>query len=294
MPTRVEFTTVTLRYHKMHWLDVQGLEQHWTPATVTAEVQDSAINVSTKNINRLRFAFPPGQWPGDARNQVQVTIDGTTLSGPLVSSDRSWQWELSRDEGKWKPASPLQNTRKRPGLQGPIDDAFMSAFLFVLPTGSSDDPIVQNWVIRESKHARTHWRKHFRGDIQQTEDRDLTAKDISAYNVILFGDPTSNSILKRIESKLPVEWKQKEIIIGNQSVPRRGHVPVMIFPNPLNPDRYVVINSGFTFREYDYLNNARQTPKLPDWGLIDIRRGATSQFPGEVKAAGFFDENWKP
>ena len=294
MPDRVEFTTVTLRYHKMHWLDVQGLEQHWIPATVSAEVHDSTLTVSTKNINRLRFAFPPGHWPGHARNRVQVTIDGTKLSGPLVSSDRSWEWELSRYDGAWKPASPRQITRKRPGLQGPIDDAFMNSFLFVLPTGSSDDPIVQDWVTSESEHARTHWRKHFRGDIQQKEDRDLTAQDIASCNLILFGDPTSNSFLKKIEEQLPVRWNQEEIIIGNQTVPRRGHVPVMIFPNPLNPDRYVVINSGFTFREYDYLNNARQTPKLPDWALIDIRRGATSQLPGKVKAAGFFNETWEP
>jgi hypothetical protein len=68
----------------------------------------------------------------------------------------------------------------------------------------------------------------------------------------------------------------------------------MIFPNPLNPQRYVVINSGFTFREYDYLNNARQTPKLPDWALIDIRQGATTQAAGIVRQAGFFDESWQP
>jgi len=55
-----------------------------------------------------------------------------------------------------------------------------------------------------------------------------------------------------------------------------------------------VLNSGFTFREYDYLNNARQTPKLPDWALLDIREGSTSQNPGKVLRAGFFDESWRP
>ena len=45
---------------------------------------------------------------------------------------------------------------------------------------------------------------------------------------------------------------------------------MLIYPNPLNPKRYVVLNSGFTFREYDYLNNARQVPKLPDWAVIDV------------------------
>ena len=67
----------------------------------------------------------------------------------------------------------------------------------------------------------------------------------------------------------------------------------MIYPNPENPARYVVINSGFTFREYDYLNNARQTSKLPDWALVDVRSGATTRDPGVIKAAGFFDEQWQ-
>ena len=47
-------------------------------------------------------------------------------------------------------------------------------------------------------------------------------------------------------------------------------MPVLIYPNPLNPKRYVVLNSGFTFREYDYLNNARQVPKLPDFAVVDV------------------------
>jgi hypothetical protein len=61
----------------------------------------------------------------------------------------------------------------------------------------------------------------------------------------------------------------------------------------LNPDRYVVLNSGFTFREYDYLNNARQVAKLPDYAIIDISKPITSRVPGEIAAAGFFNEHWE-
>jgi hypothetical protein len=67
----------------------------------------------------------------------------------------------------------------------------------------------------------------------------------------------------------------------------------MIYPNPLNPKRYVVLNSGFTFREYDYLNNARQTPKLPDFAVVDVDRPASSRTPGRIVAAGFFGERWE-
>ena len=70
------------------------------------------------------------------------------------------------------------------------------------------------------------------------------------------------------------------------------HVPVLIYPNPLNPKRYVVINSGFTFREYDYLNNARQVPKLPDFAVVDIDVPVSARAPGGIVAAGFFTEEW--
>jgi hypothetical protein len=71
------------------------------------------------------------------------------------------------------------------------------------------------------------------------------------------------------------------------------HVPLLIYPNPLNPIRYVVLNSGFTFREYDYLNNARQVPKLPDWAVIDLNTPPSSRWPGKVVDAGFFGESWQ-
>ena len=54
-----------------------------------------------------------------------------------------------------------------------------------------------------------------------------------------------------------------------------------------------MLNSGFTYREFAYLNNARQVPKLPDWAVIDLRTPADSLWPGKVVAADFFDESWK-
>ncbi|MEO6182240.1 MAG: hypothetical protein ABIP71_03890, partial [Verrucomicrobiota bacterium] len=56
--------------------------------------------------------------------------------------------------------------------------------------------------------------------------------------------------------------------------------------------RYVVLNSGFTFREYDYLSNARQVPKLPDYAVVDLNVPISAKAPGDVVTAGFFDEHW--
>jgi hypothetical protein len=121
----------------------------------------------------------------------------------------------------------------------------------------------------------------------------VTDADIAAHNLVLWGDPGSNQVLARIIDKLPVRWDAKEVRVGRHSFPAGHHVPVLIYPNPLNPRRYVVLNSGFTFREYDYLNNARQVPKLPDYAVLDVRTPPSSRAPGAVVTAGFFDEQWK-
>jgi hypothetical protein len=55
----------------------------------------------------------------------------------------------------------------------------------------------------------------------------------------------------------------------------------------------MVLNSGFTFREYDYLNNARQAPKLPDYAVVDITTPSDGRFAGKIVEAGFFGESWE-
>ena len=80
---------------------------------------------------------------------------------------------------------------------------------------------------------------------------------------------------------------------GAQRYAADTHAPILIYPNPLNPKKYVVLNSGFTFREFDYLNNARQIPKLPDYAVVDTTTPPDERYPGKIVTAGFFDEEWR-
>ena len=99
---------------------------------------------------------------------------------------------------------------------------------------------------------------------------------------MLWGDPGSNRVLARIADKLPVQWTADAVVVGNERYPAGTHAPVLIYPNPLNPKKYVVINSGVTFREFDYLNNARQIPKLPDWAVVDTTTPPNDRYPGKI------------
>ena len=183
--------------------------------------------------------------------------------------------------------------RKRHGLQGPIDDAFMDSFLMVTPTGKPMNEKVSRWAAAEQAHAMDHWRRQFRGDARVRNDTEITDDDIASNNLVLWGDPASNRLLARIASQLPIRWDAQGAHTPQANYPADRYVPVLIYPNPLNPARYVVFNSGFTFREYDYLNNARQVPKLPDWAIVDIDVPVSSRAPGGIANAGFFGEQWE-
>ena len=81
--------------------------------------------------------------------------------------------------------------------------------------------------------------------------------------------------------------------VGDTRYDPSHHVPVFVYPNPLNPRKYLVCNSGLTFREGHDRTNALQNPKLPDWAVLDITQPPSDMAAGRVVSAGFFDEHWQ-
>jgi dienelactone hydrolase len=298
VPEKVRFTTWTLRYNRMFWVSVEGLERHWERATVDAAITGpAAIELKTTNVTRLALDVPgqPGKFSPGA--EVSIAIDGRTQK-TRADADRALKAILIRGANGWSMDRPSQAEAvfppaKRHGLQGPIDDAFMDAFLFVEPTGKGVNEKVDAWARAEFAHAVEHWRKQFRGEGRVKRDDQVTAGDVSRYHLVCFGDPSSNRFLQEVMGKLPLKWDGQSLAIAGKTYESSHHVPALIYPNPRNPGRYVVLNSGFTFREFDYLNNARQTPKLPDWAVIDVNEPVTAKAPGKIVAGGFFDEQWK-
>ncbi len=294
-PRKIKFTTWTLAYNQMKWITVDALNQHWERARVSAEiVGDSGVNVETSNVAAFTIEMGSGGCTLDATRKPVVTIDGQklTVAGPM--SDRSWQVHFRKNNNQWAAvdSTVVAGLHKRHGLQGPIDDAFMNSFVFVTPTGTPLAPGVAKWVDAEQQRAIKEWRRHFRGEAQVRKDSDITDAEIAASNLILWGDPGSNKILARIADKLPIKWTTAGVIVGDKRLAADTHAPIFIFPNPLNPNKYVVLNSSFTFREFDYLNNARQIPKLPDFAVVDTTTPPDARYPGKIVLAGFFNESW--
>ena len=223
-----------------------------------------------------------------------VSIDGQAVTVPGPMTDRSWNVHFRKSGDNWAAVdSPIvAGLHKKHDLQGPVDDAFMDSFIFVTPSGTPIAPGIAPWVESEQNRAIAEWRKQFRGDAQVRKDAAITDEDIASSNLVLWGDPGSNAVLSRIADRLPIKWDATSVTVGSETYSAETHVPILIFPNPLNPEKYVVLNSGFTFREFDYLNNARQIPKLPDYAIVDTTTAPGPRYAGKIITAGFFNEDW--
>ncbi len=293
VPRTLRFTTWTLRYPSCHWVHLTSLERHWERARVVARlVGGDQVELALENVNGLRLRFGPGEAPFEPGVRPRVRINGTTLSGEAVWSDGSWEAAFEHGPDGWRPAESSDALRKVPGLQGPIDDAFFDRFVIVEP----DDPLggtpSRRWIQRELERMKQEWRAQFRGVPLTVKASALTAKQIEECHLLLWGDPETHHTVRRIQSALPVRWSSaNEVQLGERQWDAEHVVPLLIFPNPLNPKRYVVLNSGFTFRGYG--SNATQVPMLPDYALVDVREPENQLAPGKVVAAGFFDEHWQ-
>ena len=293
VPHEIRFTTWMLRYNRMFWVTVDAMEQEWTRARVNAKIDGDTIAVTTTNVTALHLTFDPSLAPFAVDTRPALTIDGEAIRLPAVGRDKSLIAGLLRTGSSWKSGElPSTGLRKAHGLQGPIDDAFMDTFVIVRPTGKAFSEGLGTWERAQADYAISEWVHFYRGEPRVKNDTDLTAADIASGNLVLFGDPSSNAVYKRIADRLPIRWRADGVTVGGEKFDA-SHAPVFIFPNPLNPRKYVVINSGFTF--HDQSNNDMQSPKLPDWAVVDITKPGNNYryLPLFVESQGFFDEAWR-
>lgn len=261
-PDRVRFVTYTTRYNKAFWVTIDALEEQYNRAEVDARRTAEGITATTRNVARI--TLPAGR----------LTIDGQSIT----NSGNGQTGSLEKRNGKWTVPLTTTGLRKVHGLQGPIDDAFRESFLCVKPAPGQAPPLLEAF-------AREH-AKWLRGDVRVKDAKRVTREDMREHNLILFGDPASNPLIAQIAARLPVGWNKDQIVVGKQTFPAATHTLALIYPNPLNPGKYVVINSGYTMHEAEFKGtNALLYPRLGDYAVLTAK--------GEVAVSGFFDEFWK-
>jgi hypothetical protein len=286
-----------MRYASCYWVEILGLDRHYQKAEVDAESTENAFSIKTTNVRALHLTLPEGP----AQN-VLVKIDDQALTTrPVVAPNGSYNVYLNRKDGKWSAVLPqrLQTDRnQRPqkiaGLQGPIDDAFTDAFLCVRGSGKAWHEATHKYAEGNLQRFQAEWAKYFRGQLPIKDDVDVSHEDILSKHLILFGDPSSNSLIANVLDGLPLQWTKDEVAFAGMKYSSAEHVPVMIYPSPVNSARYVVLNSGHTFHAADFQGtNALLYPRLGDYAVLKLAGTQRDPLAVEVATAGLFDDFWR-
>jgi dienelactone hydrolase len=284
-PYSIKFVTYTLKYGEAEWISIEGLKEHYAKTTVEAETNGKIATIKTSNVTILGI-------DRDAAEQVQfgeqILPLRTAVKGllPMVYfrlTETGWE-TFDYDQS----IALLLNkaARKRPHLQGPIDDAFTGPFLCVVGTGKPWNEKVDEVAKIRLEQFKAEWSEFLRGDLPVKDDSAVTAEDVETRHLILFGDSGSNRIMARVLPDLPISWTKNEIKIAGKSYAANEHIPSLIAASPVNSVKYVVLNSGHTFGTKDFMGtNALLYPRLGDWGVSTI--------DDVVVSSGFFDERWK-
>ncbi len=286
-PPEVKLYTNTLRYNRAYWLTIDRLERHNADAQVAAAFDDGkpraplgappgarpsapprppSVAITTSNIGALTLRLDDAAVPKEAA--VPLVVDGVqVLNGRLPPAVH-----LAKDSGKWRVVATPATAGKRHGVQGPIGDAFNSRFLAVYGEGDKEIAIAELDAIRNPPG-----RLAIQGDFPMKAAAKVTAGDVKDSNLILFGTPQSNSILRRIAGALPAALIQSQ----------PGSGSIFIYPNPENRDRYVVV---WTARLLSLPDNGLRSGwlmpvnLLPDY--VRVRNG-------KIVEAGHFDNYWR-
>jgi hypothetical protein len=279
-PEHIRFVTYTTRYNRDYWVTVDRLDKHYQRADVDAERSQggAAYVVQTHNVERLVLR--------ETEHAKSIRIDGSELKvkpGPEIA--------LLKTGAVWKvdSARKMVGLHKVHALQGPIDDAFLDPYLLVRPTGTPWNEAVNRQALRTLARFERMWAKFFRGHPFVKDDKDVTAADMAKYHVVLFGDPGSNRLIARVAAKLPIAWTKDSVSLAGKSYPASENYPALIYPNPLNPAKYVVLNTGLTIPDSEY-NADYGMPQWGDYAVVKVKDGADVP---DLVTAGLFDEKWQ-
>ncbi len=302
-PRHLRFVTWTLKYNRCHWLEILALGKHYERAEFEASIDDAGVIEIKDPRNITRFAIRPPLPPGGS---LKARIGGVDVPVPdSRANDAEARFVFALKNGKWvclPHGAEATPTGKRPGLQGPIDDAFTAPFLAVRGTGKPWNPQVGAWADANLRRFAYEWARYMRGDLPVKNDTEVTDADLRDKNLILFGDPGSNLWIRKALKEMPVDWGREKLQVAGKTYPAGDHAPAFIRASPLAgaTDRYLVVNSGHTFHEKEFAAlNYLLFPRLGDWAVMRVGADAKAWTPGagelpeQPVEAGYFDEEWR-
>jgi pimeloyl-ACP methyl ester carboxylesterase len=273
-PTEILYKTRELKYSSAYWVKINRLIEPMNDATIKAERQSNRITVTTRNIGEYELLLDTLEYK--SKDPLIVVTNGEeSFNGIPEGSSIVITVEKGRN-----------NLEKTDRIEGPILHAFSDSFMIV--DGSIGSKSQGKSFKEIASKLKKYWKDSYFVDCKYKEDSQVTIKDIEENNLILIGTAETNSLIERIRNSLPIEIFSNRIRVGTQEYVGTGLGLELIYPNPLNKKRYVVIITG---NDPEHLQVNEKNLAIEGWYDYQVWKVKDGQ-PSRVVDVGYFDSHW--
>ncbi|MBK7937204.1 MAG: prolyl oligopeptidase family serine peptidase [Lewinellaceae bacterium] len=282
-PDRVRFVSNMYKYAEAYWVRFDRFTPGVQAGIDARFTGPNQLEVTTTALDAFSLLQLQGHAKFNARNPLQVTVDGQSLS--LKVKEHA---SFPKQNGKWTaefdPAA--QTEGKKNGAEGPVSEAFADRHIYVY--GTLDNPSEDVLKTRmDVANEAANWsvdRGWFLGRIKfyprVIADKDVRPSDLESSNLILFGTKETNSVIAKNSDQLP----------AGLDAAATGYGLFYIFPLGKH---YVAVSSGLPW----------WTGAEPSgWRFLPIAQQLLAGYKDfvffkdsakNVLAEGYFDNNWR-
>ena len=280
------------RWGTNYWLAIERFEDDAQFGQLDGSFKGDRIQVATRNVGAFSIL---GRELGERAQKPQTfVIDGRNLGEHVVGPGGALH--LARGGGQGWSVTPTVDRAayaKRPGLEGPIGDAWYGPLIVVYGTQVPAELEV-NRLTAERLSMHAPWidlRVPVLADVAVTE------ADLVGRSVVLVGRPATNLLTARAAPALEaagIRFTDHALEVDGRHFEGPEVGISVIRPSPFDPNRYLVLHAGLG---PDGTLSARYLPELsPDYLVYDSRMravfGDRILGPREALMGGFFDSHW--
>jgi len=256
-PQRVLYAIDSLDNPGAYWVTIEGRKDENFTATIDASVKDQTIYVKTKNVEA--YSLDLAKAPVDSNGSVEIIENGRNL-GAVTQSVFVRKPELYA----------MAKYIKSRFIHGPVRDVFRSPYVVVWGNHTQDKKFSQ---------ASSKLAKSLANGVPIYFDANMPSSLLDTHNIILVGTPESNEWLSILNKELPVWFEGGKIVANGRRYGGRDTGFVLIYPNPLNKDRYIAVFSGISSiamenvsKAYSEMNSAQSSDTIysSDVGIFEV------------------------
>lgn len=293
-PTHVVLVTGDYRAARQHWLSVTRITSYPELARVEAQAEAGALTLTTANVSALSVDLREA--PTGTGATLRITVDGATVHDG-ARAPLGHVLHLARDGTGWRTGflvDPTTGPVKKPGSSGPIADAYYDRMVHVYGTARPEHTEALKRSAERGAHGWPLWL--WRYEQRVVPDTEVDEALMRSSHLVLYGTPGANTVLERIANQLPIRATAEGVRVGDTAYAGAEVGTRFVYPNPLAPEHYVIVQAGPTPAAVDA--GHRLPDFLPDYVVYDgrnLRSRPRLLFDRARKplALGYFDARWQ-